>query len=241
MPEILKETGKYYMAFKYDSVVPWGRSYREYLDMFSLSRADLNKKILGCGDGPAGFNAIMKQRNKPVVSVDPIYRYSRKEIEQRIEETFRDVINQTRQNRDKFVWEKIKDVDQLGRIRMMAMQDFLNDYNTGKKEKRYICAELPALPFVDDQFDLSLSSHFLFLYTDNLSYEFHLRSIDEMLRVSREVRMFPLLDVNGSRSSYADKIITAFLAKGYFVNEIKVNYEFQRNGNTMLKIKRSMI
>jgi hypothetical protein len=37
------------MSFKYQSVVSWGRSYQEYVDMFSLTEADLNK-ILECGE-----------------------------------------------------------------------------------------------------------------------------------------------------------------------------------------------
>lgn len=44
------------MSFTLSEVVPWGRSYDEYLAMFSLSPEDLWQKILGCGDGPAGFN-----------------------------------------------------------------------------------------------------------------------------------------------------------------------------------------
>ena len=153
------------MAFKYKSIVPWGRSFREYIDMFGLSESDLDKKLLGCGDGPASFNSVMKQKGKSVVSVDPIYPFTKEVIEKRIEETFHDVIGQTRNNQDQFIWTKIKDVEELGNVRMNAMKDFLNDYETGKKENRYIHAELPVLPFANDQFDLALSSHFLFLYS----------------------------------------------------------------------------
>jgi len=224
------------MAIKYESVVPWGRSFQEYIDMFGLTEADLNKNILGCGDGPASFNCIMKQKGKQVSSIDPIYQFSAKELEQRIIETYPNVINQTRQNRDKFIWSKIKNVEELGKIRMTAMQDFLMDYEDGKKEKRYLFAELPALPFANNQFDLALASHFLFLYTANLSFAFHLESITEMLRVAKEVRIFPLLDLNVARSIYVDEVINKFQSMAYHVEELKVNYEFQKGGNTMLKI-----
>jgi len=95
---------------------------------------------------------------------------------------------------------------------------------------------LPNLPFENKQFDLALSSHFLFLYTDNLSLEFHIEAIDEMLRVAREVRIFPLLDLNGVRSLYVDEVINKYSEIGYSVNEVIVDYEFQKGGNTMLKI-----
>ncbi len=226
------------MALKYESVVPWGRLFEEYVDMFGLSSQDLDKNILGCGDGPASFNSTMNKKNKKVVSIDPIYQLGKEDIEKRIEETYDIVLSQTSQNKDKFVWTKIKDLAELGDIRMKAMKDFLDDYNLGKAEKRYIFAELPSLPFKDLQFDLALSSHFLFLYTDNLSLDFHMKAIGEMLRVSKEVRIFPLLDVNAKRSPYVDKVIEKYNKKDYFAEEVEVNYEFQKGGNSMLKIKK---
>jgi len=224
------------MAIKYDSVVPWGRSYDEYLEMFNLTSSDLIKSILSCGDGPASFNSSMNQKGKKVVSIDPIYQLTKDQIEKRIQETYKTVISQTKENKDKFIWSKIKNEDELALIRMDSMKQFLVDYETGKKDKRYIPAELPLLPFNNNQFDLALSSHFLFLYTGNLSLEFHLKSIDEMLRVSKEVRIFPLLDMNANISPYLEDVIHIFSEKGYCPEEIRVNYEFQKGGHSMLKI-----
>jgi hypothetical protein len=48
------------MAFALDTVVPWGRSYDEYLAMFGLSGDELRLRLLGCGDGPAAFNAACR-------------------------------------------------------------------------------------------------------------------------------------------------------------------------------------
>ena len=118
---------------------------------------------------------------------------------------------------------------------MEAMEIFLDSYEQGKKEGRYIPASLPALPFRDREFDIALSSHFLFLYTDNLSYDFHLRSIHEMLRVAGEVRIFPLLDMNANKSVYVRGIIEELGAERIEVR--KVDYEFQIGGNEMLIIK----
>lgn len=224
------------MAIKYESIVPWGRTFEEYVKMFNLTESDLNKSILGCGDGPASFNRHMKQRDRKAISIDPIYQFGKTEIATRIQETYQVVINQTRQNKDKFIWSKIRSIEELGDIRMTAMNEFLLDYEAGKREGRYIFAELPVLPFADKQFDLALASHFLFLYTDNLSLDFHMKSIDEMLRVSNEVRIFPLHDVNNKRSSYLDDIMLQYKNMGYHIEEMQVDYEFQKGGNTMLRI-----
>jgi hypothetical protein len=69
---------------KLEEVVPWGRNLAEYRSMFSLSATDLNAKILGCGDGPASFNAEMTELGHSVVSIDPIYQFSTEQIEQRV-------------------------------------------------------------------------------------------------------------------------------------------------------------
>jgi hypothetical protein len=45
------------MVFTLDRVVPWGRSFDEYVAMFALSSEDLGRRILGCNDGPASFNS----------------------------------------------------------------------------------------------------------------------------------------------------------------------------------------
>ena len=44
------------MDFRYQDIVPWGRSFDEYLGMFDLSEDDLARDIVGVGDGPASFN-----------------------------------------------------------------------------------------------------------------------------------------------------------------------------------------
>jgi len=222
------------MAFNYKDVVPWGRSYDEYLRMFDLTEDELKLKILGCGDGPASFNSEGNKRGGHVISVDPLYNLSREEILKRIDETYDDVLGQTRENRDKFRWDVIKSVDELGRVRMDAMEIFLDSYEQGKKEGRYVPAALPVLPFRDREFDIALSSHFLFLYTDILSYDFHARSLREMLRVAAEVRIFPLLDMNANKSSYVRGIIDLLGSERIEVR--KVDYEFQVGGNEMLII-----
>ena len=45
------------MAFTLSAVVPWGRAFDEYVAMFQLTDDDIGRSLLGCGDGPAAFNA----------------------------------------------------------------------------------------------------------------------------------------------------------------------------------------
>jgi hypothetical protein len=225
------------MTIVLDKVVPWGRSFKEYTGMFNLTENELRLDILGCGDGPASFNAEMHQRGRRVLSCDPIYQFTSQQIERRIAETYDLVLEQTQQNVDTFIWTTIGSLEELGRVRMHAMQRFLGDYQRGKKEGRYLAASLPQLPFRERQFDLALCSHFLFLYSNQLSLDFHRDSIAEMCRAATEVRIFPLLDLEGNFSPYVDAVVQELRRAGYNVEIRRVPYEFQRGGNEMMRVR----
>ncbi len=203
--------------------------------MFRLSNVDLNKRIISFGDGPASFNSEMNQLGKSVISIDPIYQFSEKEIQNRIIETREVVLQQLKDNRDQFIWSQIEGVEELEEIRMSAMQNFLADFEKGKSEKRYISHALPdKTPFSDKTFDLAISSHFLLLYTQ-LGLDFHLRSITEMLRVAKEIRIFPIINLNGQKSEFLEQVISHF-SVNHTVKIKEVEYEFQKGGNEMLII-----
>jgi hypothetical protein len=70
-----------------------------------------------------------------------------------------------------------------------------------------------------------------------LTFDFHIASIREMLRVAKEVRIFPLLDVNAQESRYLQGVLERF--QEYKLEIRKVNYEFQRGGNKMLVLENS--
>jgi hypothetical protein len=205
--------------------------------MFDLTKADLACRILGCGDGPAEFNTELTKRGGAVVSVDPVYQFDVEQIKSRIDATYPSVITQVRNNQHDFIWDAIPSIEALGEIRMVAMTAFLADFELGKQEGRYITGELPSLPFANAQFDLALSSHFLFLYSAHLSAQFHRQSLTEMLRVAHEVRVFPLLALDGSISPHISLVTEEFAKRGFAVQIKNVAYEFQRGGNQMLIIK----
>ena len=224
--------------FTLDQVVPWGRSFDEYQRMFALTAADLAQPILGCGDGPASFNAEATARGMDVTSCDPIYQFDEAQLRHRIDETSAEVLEQTRRNAHEFAWSTIRSSDELRETRMTAMRLFLDDYALGKARGRYRPEALPALPFADASFGLALSSHFLFLYTTQLGERLHLESMREMCRVASEVRVFPLLAL-GSQPSPLVPVVTADLqSSGFDVQILPVPYEFQRGGNQMMRVSR---
>ena len=208
---------------------------REYELMFALTEADRRLKILGCGDGPASFNAEWTARGGDVISLDPIYEFNGAAIKDRFDAVIDEVIASVDATSDRWVWSFQQNPQGLRANRVAAMERFLADYERGKAAGRYRLGELPTLDFMDRAFALALCSHLLLLYSHLLSLEFHVASLRELCRVAQEVRVFPLLDMVGNRSEHLDPLRFALANEGIETVIEKVDYEFQTGGNQMLR------
>jgi hypothetical protein len=205
--------------------------------MFALTNEDLQSNILGCADGPASFNAEATRLGLRVTSCDPLYRFDTAAVRGRIAATFDTVVEETRRNAHEFIWDAIGSVEALAAARSTAMEAFLADYDDGRREGRYVDAGLPTLPFADGAFETALCSHFLFLFTEQLTLDFHIAAIRELRRVAREVRVFPLLALGGQPSPYLRPVTEEIRRLGHYVSIEVVPYEFQRGGNQMMRVK----
>ena len=226
------------MAMQLDKVVPFGRSLDEYRQMFALSEDDLARNIIGVGDGPASFNAEMHALGKQVVSVDLLFAFSADDIKCRFYAVVDSIIEQVKATPDDWVWTYHRSPEHLRQHRINVLARFITDFEVGKKAGRYVVGELPRLDFRDDQFDLALCSHFLFLYSDQFSYEFHRTAIFDMLRVASEVRVFPLMTLMLQPSPYVGPLVEELRSLGYTAQTHTVHYELQRGGNQLLCVKR---
>ncbi len=223
---------------KLENVAPWGRSLREYELMFALTPEDRTARILGCGDGPASFNAELTASGGNVISVDPLYVFKGSQISQRFDETVDTIVSQMLASPKRWNWDFHYDMDGLVKNRRNALNGFLADFDEGLEQGRYRVGELPSLEFGDAEFDLALCSHFLFLYSDQFSEEFHMQSVLELLRVAREVRIFPLLNLAQELSPHLDTVQHAALSRGCECTIESVDYGMQVGGREMLRIKR---
>lgn len=97
---------------------------------------------------------------------------------------------------------------------------------------------LPRLPCEDGAFDLALVSHLLFTYSDHLGAEGHIEGVKELLRVNREVRIFPLLTLDGDPSRHLGAVTAHAQATGWNADVLPVDYIFQVDGNRMLRLWR---
>jgi hypothetical protein len=76
----------------------------------------------------------------------------------------------------------------------------------------------------------------LFLYADDLDLDFHIRSLSELLRVADEVRVFPLIALNGAPSPHLAPVMAALSASETPARLVSVPFEFQRGATQMLRI-----
>jgi|SRR5919108_21690 ubiquinone/menaquinone biosynthesis C-methylase UbiE len=116
-----------------------------------------------------------------------------------------------------------------------ALAAFVADFQSPHPAGRYVAARLPELPFKSEFFDLVLCSHLLFLYSREFDLDMHIASLREMLRVGREVRVFPLLDMDGQPSTHVDPTVRA-LRTSADVEFISVPFEFRYGDSRMLRL-----
>jgi SAM-dependent methyltransferase len=227
------------MALDLQHVIPFGRSKAEYELMFNLTPDDLNKTIVGVGDGTASFNAEMAAQGNFVTSVDPLYEFSATAIAQQFNAVVDRIFTQIEQTPDDWVWSYHSSPQHLLQTRTQVLQTFAADYDLGKPQGRYITGSLPELPFPDRTFDLALSSYLLFVYTEQFSLDFHIAAIREMCRIAHKVRIFPLVMANRhERSPFIEPVRQALEAEGIGSTLFKTPYELQKGGNVGIVFSR---
>lgn len=221
-----------------ERIVFIGRTFEEYLDMFSLSEGELQgKKILDCPAGACSFTAVGNKLGLDVTACDIAYYHSAEDLKNKGLQDIEHAMEHMQKAKRNYKWDYFNDIEGLREHRLSALQDCADDMK--EFNERYIPVTLPSLPFKNEEFDILLSAHFLIMYSDRLDYQFHIETLNELLRVTKEeVRIFPLDDLEGKRYEHLDKIISYLNDNGYTVEEVKVPYEFQINANSMLKIKK---
>ena len=218
-------------------IVPWGRNFDEYSRMFHLDDEDRSGTILGCGDGPASFNAEATALGYQVISCDPLYVFAGDAIAASVAAGRDDIKAQLEHDRESYLWTDFTSPEQVIQVRQQAMIRFFTDYAEGRQNGRYLAAELPHLPFRKNHFDVALCSHLLFLYSDQLSFDFHRAALNELSRVACEVRIFPLVDLEGRCSQHLEPLLKWLDENGLEGQVEPVSYHFQKGANSMLRVR----
>jgi len=213
-----------------------GRTFTEYQRMFGFDPATwAGHRVLDCPAGPCSFVAEANDYGVEASAVDKMYDQSTAALSNSCAEDIETAMAALDGVKDLYVWEFYDDVSELRAHRERAASRFLFDY--AHNGDRYVYADLPATPFADRTFDLVLSAHFLFLYDDRLSYEFHLETMQELLRIGDQLRVFPLHGFDADQSELVAELVENLQVEGYTTDIRVVPFEFQRGANEMLVVE----
>jgi hypothetical protein len=223
-----------------DRIIFIGRTWDEYRLMFNLSEADLvDRRILDCPAGSCSFTAVSRQQGVDVTACDVAYYYSVEQLEKKGFQDIDHAVFHMEKTTDNYLWDYFKNISELKQARTRTLTDFVLDLKRLGAEDRYVPSTLPVLPFSGEQFDLTLSGHFLFSYADRLDLDFHKQTILEFMRVTKEeIRIFPLVDLAGQMYEDMEQLIEWVNDQGWVAEKVAVPYEFQKKANTMLKLNR---
>lgn len=228
-------------GLKLDNIIFTGRTYDEYVRMFNLSKDVLTANtFFVCPGGASSFTAQATKNGYRVSAGDILYNLSKDELQYHGEAS----INTTREKMgdvvDGYNWDEFGNVEGLLQARSKSLSDFLADYQKGTEDGRYIQCTLPKLPLADEEVDVVLSDHLLFTYPQFFDSEFHVRSIEEMIRVAKkEVRLFPLVSsASGTRPPFFDNVIRHLHGLGVKTAIKTTEYHFQVGSNEMLVIQK---
>jgi hypothetical protein len=222
--------------FQLDDIVLIGRTFAEYHSLFALDNTNADDVILDAAGGVSSFCAEANAQGWNVTAADRVYTLDADTIAAKCAADLQQVMAKLPPVADKYVWKTIPDIPTLTAEREQAYTTFVADYRTHGLQ-RYVPTTLPQSDFADDQFTLALVSHFLFLYDDHLDYSFHKATLTELLRVtSREVRIFPLVNLHYQRSPIVQRLMTDPDFAHCTFEIVPVDYEFLKGGNKLLRI-----
>jgi hypothetical protein len=236
MKKISKEANKKKYTVKGFAFI--GRTFNEYKQMFELSATDLqSNSFLDCPGGSCSFTAEATKQNIEATALDIEYGKSPDIFKTICENETKKIKIGFSDAKSLFRWDYYKNLDNLISIRETAARLFLNDYVDNPTN--YNQCTLPSIPLNDDSFDIVLSGHFLFLYADRLPFEFHLKTIEELLRVcKKEIRIYPLIGLDGKRYPELDALLEILKTKGFSPSIKKIDFEFLKGSNHLLIIKK---
>ncbi|TDQ42649.1 methyltransferase domain-containing protein [Aureibacillus halotolerans] len=225
-------------GMKLEDVVCIGRTHGEYLALFDLASERLKGlRVLDCPAGVCSFTADACQHGVDAVASDRAYAFDASALYEKGTQDIVTTMKALEPIQDRYVWSTYQTIEGLTAFRREALEK--STAHRKRSPERYVEASLPQLPFTDSSFDLVLSANFLFLYEEHFDEAFHVQALQELIRVSsREVRVYPIVGLNGKPSIHLDACIRLAEAQGCRVTQADVPYEFLKGASRMLLVEK---
>lgn len=223
------------VGLELDRVVLLGRTLEEYTRFFALDLEPWRgQKILDVAAGVSSFTAEARTLRYEVTGFDRIYSLHPDEIQAKCERDLDEVARDIGV-KPVYRWDFYKTPAGMRAYRERAYQTFLRDIRA--HAEHYVAGELPRTSFEDNQFNLTLASYLLFVYEDQLTYEFHKQTLQELMRITaNEIRVYPLVTFEAEPSGYLERLRGEPSFRDWRFEIISTDFEFLRNSNCYLKI-----
>ena len=226
------------MKIDLDRIAFIGRTFHEYFHMFDLDDGLLRGRVLDCPGGASSFTAECAKQGCDATACDILYGIEPGKLIEKARADTAYALEQAYKVKDLYDWGFYGSVEGHAAQRSAALRHFSADFPAGIGEGRYVQGELPRLPFQDGAFSLVLSSHFLFLYSDRLDFQFHRDCLMELLRVGRQVRVYPLAGLDGKQYPLLDNLLSALSSSGAQARVCRTPFRFMREADKMLVLTR---
>ncbi|MGF1431835.1 hypothetical protein [Kitasatospora sp. LaBMicrA B282] len=194
------------------------RPLDEYCAAFGLTRARLRAlggPVLDCPGGAAGLVAEARALGCRVVAADPAYADPHPELLARAAAARQAMARAMPAAPQRYLPPRHRPYDRY--LRSWDRARALFDADRAAHPGDYVAAALPALPFADGSFALTLSSYLLFAYPERFGPADQLAALRELVRVTAadaEVLVHPLHDAQSRRCSHLAGLRSALGAQG---------------------------
>lgn len=222
-------------------LVLWGHHLDEFIDMFDLSATDLKKRFFEYTCGATAVNAELTALGGHCVSYDAWFELDRESLAKEIAHQFDSRIREFQAQQQILDLSRYGSFEQLIAYRQEGIATFLADYEQGRLDKRYVPDWTPhqvpqKLPFKHGSFDIALVAHAFFSDVPYQTIDDHLFMIEELARVAKEVRIFPLVDAEGIPSPCLGPVLLGLQQANFGAEVREVTYHLQPKGNAMLRV-----
>lgn len=197
--------------------------------------------ILDVAAGASSFVPECGRRGIEAMAVDPLYTATADALLQRGLGEIAESTEKLAKLEHEYDWTYYGDLAQHRALRERSLGTFVEAYR--QERGRFLAGSLPSLPVPDDTFTLVLCNHFLFLYHDQFSVNFHRQAIRDLIRVCQpggEVRIYPLATLARQPYPGLAAVESEIVAAGATSERVETSFRFLTGGTEFLRIRKPL-
>lgn len=219
------------------------RSFREYGAMFDVEEDLLRRgPILDVAAGASSFTAEASERGHACTAVDPRYALAPDALVAESAEEIAVSTAKLKKLQEVYDWTYYGSIEAHRANREASLERFADHYRRNEEHRSYVSGTLPHLPFAKDSFALVLCSHFLFLYEEQFSVDFHREALLELYRVVKpggELRVYPIRSLRFAEYRSLGELIRELERIGASVDRLPSRLPFIPGSTQLLRVRKA--